>query len=110
MASCWHLLLYIRPNKSWKTLLVIAFITTTALAAANVEDETYYVNLILRDLDNSSGQEQQQTDKINSKDAIKRHWGISDAAAVAGKVFIYPIPDDAFTGKVLKYEAGTDFF
>lgn len=106
MASCWHLLL-IRPKKCWKILLVTALITTTALAAANDEDETYYVNMLLKDLDSSGGQEQQQ---INSKDAVKRHWGISDATTAAGKIFSYPIPDDAFTGKIQKFEVCTGGF
>lgn len=85
--------------------MLTAFFAATVLAAGGDDDETYYVNLLLRDLDSSGGQDQQQTDKIlESKDAVKRHWGISDATTAAGKIFSYPIPDDAFTGKIQKFE------
>lgn len=90
---------------SWRTLFLVLLLgIIRASATVSDDDETNYVKLLLRDLD--SGQEQQQAfDKIlDGKDSVKRHWGISDATTVAGKIFSYPIPDDAFTGKIHKFE------
>lgn len=104
MAAFSHTL-FLKLNKSWLVLLLTALLISAALAAVNDDDETNYVNLLLRDLDSSGGQEQQQADKLlDNKDVVKRHWGISDATTVAGKIFSYPIPDDAFTGRIQKYE------
>ncbi|GFT02855.1 dystroglycan [Trichonephila clavipes] len=83
--------------------IVLLFVSASCLVPSD-DDETNYVNLLLRDLDSSGLQEQQPDKIVDGKDVVKRHWGISDATAVAGKVFSYPIPEDAFTGKIKRYE------
>ncbi|XP_054710695.1 dystroglycan 1-like [Uloborus diversus] len=88
------------PTRTHKWLFWILLPLFVTMCSGD-DDETNYVNLLLRDLDT---QEQQGEKLLDSKDAIKRHWGISDAAAVAGKLFTYPIPDDAFTGRIEKFE------
>ena len=35
---------------------------------------------------------------------VKRLWGVDDTEAFVGRHFIYPIPEDAFRGDVIKYE------
>ncbi|KFM83628.1 hypothetical protein X975_01647, partial [Stegodyphus mimosarum] len=82
-----------------RTYLVLLFFTlwmTITCAVTNDDDETNYVNLLLRDLDNNAVQEQQGDKPFDGKDTVKRHWGITDATAISGKIFTYPIPDDAF--------------
>ncbi|CAL1262696.1 unnamed protein product [Larinioides sclopetarius] len=85
-------------------VLAFALFVSVSCSLPSDDDETNYVNLLLRDLDNSGLQEQAPEKIVDGKDAVKRHWGISDATAVAGKVFSYPIPEDAFTGKIKRYE------
>ena len=35
---------------------------------------------------------------------VKRMWGVADSEAIAGTIFEYPIPDDAFVGDVKSYQ------
>ncbi|GIX84170.1 alpha-dystroglycan [Caerostris darwini] len=94
-----------RTGQLCLVLLFALFMTVSCSIAINDDDETNYVNLLLRDLDNSGLQDQAPTDRVlDGKDIVKRHWGVSDATAVAGKVFSYPIPEDAFTGRIKRYE------
>lgn len=114
MASSQPQLCTFFQNRTWRLLLLALLLwaatATVEVAAAGDDDETYYVNQLLRDLDSNGGQDQQQSDKlVSSKDVVKRHWGISDATTAAGKIFSYPIPDDAFTGKIQKFEVSNFF-
>ncbi|XP_015926988.1 dystroglycan 1 [Parasteatoda tepidariorum] len=102
--SCFKQLTFCSRTKC--SLFLLVFFVTSCWAVIGDDDETNYVKLLLRDLDSSSGvQEQQLNEKVvDGKDSVKRHWGISDATAVVGKVFSYPIPEDAFSGRIQKFE------
>lgn len=75
-------------------------VVLVSAAAPDEDDGTNYVNELLHDLDKNLP----SVDSQLAEGEVKRRWGVPDTNAVAGKVFNFPIPSDAFAGNVEKFE------
>lgn len=86
---------------SWLLLSLLAVTVLRPVAGATSQDEAVMdVQGILQELDKKV----QQTDGESQEHGVRRHWGVPDTTAAAGRLFSYTIPSDAFAGPVAKFE------
>ncbi|XP_064488826.1 dystroglycan 1-like isoform X2 [Ornithodoros turicata] len=84
---------------SW-TLFLVTIVIRQVAGAMSQDGAVMDVQGILQELDNRV----QETDGESQECGVRRHWGVPDTTAAAGRLFNYTIPSDAFTGPVARFE------